>query len=127
MNRPRLIALFLLVAFGVPVSAGPPTADFQPDPKSVRRDGPAYRYPQAGWDVLHIEGAPYERGHQHGTLMAEEIARCVKGFAAMQSDKAPADGWRQARVLTSALFLRKFEREYLEEMQGIADGAAAAG
>ncbi len=31
------------------------------------------------------------------------------------------------RPLVNALFLRKFDREYLEEMKGIADGAAAAG
>ena len=51
-----------------------------------------YRYPQAGWIVLHIEGEPYERGYQHGRLLAPEIAglrrRC---FAAMRSRKAPAD------------------------------------
>ncbi|HEY1603584.1 MAG TPA: hypothetical protein VGG64_28545, partial [Pirellulales bacterium] len=48
-------------------------ADFRPDAASVVRHGPAYRYPQAGWIVLHIEGAPYERGFQHGTLLAAEI------------------------------------------------------
>ena len=39
-----------------------PTKAFTPDPSSVERYGPAYRYPQAGWIVLHIEGEPYERG-----------------------------------------------------------------
>ena len=38
----------------------------QPDPAAVQRYGPAYRFPQAGWTVLHIEGEPYERGEQHG-------------------------------------------------------------
>ena len=32
------------------------SADFQPDPRSVQRYGSAYRYPQAGWIILHIEG-----------------------------------------------------------------------
>jgi hypothetical protein len=102
-------------------------ADFQPDPQSVRRHGPAYRYPQAGWIVLHIEGQPYERGYQHGWLMAPEIAGHLRCFAAVQSPKAPAEGWKIMRSLVNSLFVRRFDKEYLEEMKGIADGATAAG
>ncbi len=101
--------------------------DFRPDPRTVQRWGPAYRYPQDGWIVLHIEGEPYERGVQHGRLLAPEIAAHVRCFATVQSPRSPADGWRQVRTLTNALFLRRYEREYLEEMKGIADGASAAG
>src|SRR5947209_1278122 len=104
-----------------------PAADFQPDPYAVQRYGPAYRYPQAGWIVLHIEGEPYQRGYQHGRLLAPEIAAYLKTYAAQQSPRAPADGWRHTRTLAKALFLRRFDREFLEEMKGIADGAAAAG
>ncbi|HEY7425136.1 MAG TPA: C45 family autoproteolytic acyltransferase/hydrolase [Gemmataceae bacterium] len=101
--------------------------DFEPDARSVQRYGPAYRYPQAGWTVLHIEGEPYERGCQHGRLMAEEIAAHIRCFAAVQSSKSPADGWKTTRTLVNALFLRRYHKEYLEEMKGIADGASAAG
>ncbi|MGH7169188.1 MAG: hypothetical protein ACRELG_02780, partial [Gemmataceae bacterium] len=125
-----------------------PAADFAPDPRSVqwwpvtrhtaseesaigkrqmRSYGPAYRYPQAGWIVLHIEGEPYQRGVQHGRLMAEEIAGHLRCFAAVQSPKAPADGWKATRTLVNALFLRRYDKEYLKEMKGIADGASAAG
>src|SRR5262245_61500150 len=45
-----------------------------PDPATVVREGAGYKYPQAGWWVVHVEGAPYERGVQHGKLLAEEIA-----------------------------------------------------
>src|SRR5580658_6089835 len=69
------------------VTSGPP------DPATVERYGPAYRYPQAGWIVLHVEGDPYERGYQHGRLMAPEIAAFVRCFAASQNHKAPAEGW----------------------------------
>jgi hypothetical protein len=102
-------------------------ADFKPDPRSVQRYEKAYRYPQAGWIVLHIEGDPYERGVQHGRLMAPEIAAHVKCFASEQSPKAPTEGWKLTRTMVNALFLRRFDREFLEEMKGIADGAAAAG
>ena len=89
--------------------------------------GPAYRYPQAGWTVLHIEGEPYTRGVQHGRLMAPEIAAEIRCLAAMHSPKAPADGWKSTRTLVNSLFLRRYDKEYLEEMKGIADGASAAG
>jgi hypothetical protein len=114
------------VLAAVLLSVGVATAT-DPDPASVRRYGPAYRYPQAGWVVLHIEGEPFDRGYQHGRLMAPEITAYVRGLALLQSAKAPADGWRLTRTLIGSTFLRKFDREYLEEMRGIADGAAAAG
>src|SRR3954463_13628915 len=94
--------------------------DFKPDPKSVQRYEAGYRYPQAGWIVLHIEGEPYERGVQHGRLLAPEIAAHIRCFAAMQSPKAPAEGWKQTRTLCNALFLRRYDEEYLKEMKGIA-------
>src|SRR5690606_16000802 len=93
----------------------------------VMHHGPAWRYPQSGWIVLHIEGGPYERGYQHGHLLAREIVDYIKTIAAERSAKAPADAWRDLRRLTDALFLRRYDGELLEEMKGIADGAAAAG
>src|ERR1700726_313712 len=128
--RRTLPGIFVLILAGqaVPpsVRAGS-TADFQPDPRSVQRYGPAYRYPQAGWIVLHIEGKPYERGVQHGRLLAPEIAAHVRCFAATQNPHSPTEGWKQRRPLPNALFVRRYEQEYLEEMKGIADGASAAG
>jgi hypothetical protein len=103
-----------------------PTA-FRADPRTVQRFGAGYRYTQAGWIVLHIEGEPYERGVQHGRLLAPEIAAHVRCYATELSSKAPAQGWKLARTLVSALFLRGYAKEYLEEMKGIADGASAAG
>ncbi len=102
-------------------------APHKPDAKAVQRFGPAYRYPQAGWIVLHIEGDPYPRGYQQGRLLATEIAGYAKILAQERYSKDPNEGWRTIRTLTDALFLRKFDREFLEEMKGIADGAAAAG
>src|SRR5262249_19123833 len=126
----RILLSLSCVALPAPAAARasePSPPPFHPAPASVQRYGPAYRFPQAGWVVLHIEGAPYERGYQHGRLMAPEIAAFMRCFAAVLTPKAPADGWRGTRRLVNALFLRRFEREYLEEMKGIADGATAAG
>jgi hypothetical protein len=94
---------------------------------AVKTLGPAYRYPQAGWIYLHIEGKPYERGYQHGYLMAHEIERYIDRCAADLDSKSRPNAWNNGRTAANALFLRGFDNEILEEMKGIADGAAAAG
>ena len=98
-----------------------------PVPEAVRAFGPAYRYPAAGWIYLHIEGKPYERGYQHGYLMAKEIPEYLTRCAIDLAGKADAESWNAYRTTANALFLRGFDREILEEMRGIADGADAAG
>ena len=125
----RLAVLLLTVVVVSPAAfAGEkPVADIQPDPRGVQRYGPGYRYWQSGWIVLHIEGKPYERGVQHGHLLAPEIAANVRCFAATQNPNSPTEGWKQTRLLANALFLRRYDEEYLEEMKGIAAGASAAG
>jgi hypothetical protein len=125
---PRLAFLVLALA-PIPCLAADPSPDpnFTPDAASVRRFGPAYRYPQDGWIVLHIEGTPYDRGFQHGKLMATEIADYVNVLAKTRSASDPSSAWGETRTLVNALFLRRYDPEYLEEMKGIADGAAASG
>src|SRR5436190_23391148 len=83
--------------------------EFRPDPVSVQRYAKGYRYPQAGWIVLHAEGEPYERGEQHGRLLAPEIAAYVHSCALQQSPKAPEDAWKVTRAMVNALFGRQFE------------------
>src|SRR5580700_3863031 len=95
-----------------------------PSAMAVQTFGPAYRYPAAGWIYLHIEGKPYERGYQHGHLMAQEIPQYFERCAAELGDK---DHWADYRTTVNALFLRGFDREILEEMRGIAVGASDAG
>jgi len=95
-----------------------------PAREAVETFGPAYRYPAAGWIYLHIEGKPYERGYQHGHLMAREIPEYLDRCAAELGAK---EQWDTYRTAANALFLRGFDREILEEMRGIADGASDAG
>ncbi|MBZ4413488.1 hypothetical protein K8640_35225 [Myxococcus sp. XM-1-1-1] len=95
--------------------------------ESVRWAGKGFRYDDGGWIYVHIEGDPYERGHQFGELVPQEIVRYMEKLG-VQKDKAdPAKGWSHQRLLADSLFLRKFDPEYLEEMKGIADGANKAG
>ncbi len=108
-------------------NAAESTATREPDPAAVQRFEKAWKYPQAGWLVLHIEGSPYDRGVQHGRLMAREIVEYIKALARTRSHKDPEAAWKSLRLLTDTAFLRKYDVECLEEMKGIADGAAAAG
>src|SRR6516162_6668397 len=89
------------LASGLAVAKDVIPPDFKPDPNTVQRYGPAYRYPQAGWIVLHIEGEPYERGVQHGRLLAPEIAAHVRCFATVLGPKAPADAWHHIQTLVN--------------------------
>ncbi len=95
-----------------------------PAREAVETFGPAYRYPSAGWIYLHIEGQPYDRGYQHGHLMAREIPEYMERCAALLGSK---DHWEDYRTTANALFLRGFDQEILEEMRGIAEGASDAG
>ena len=95
--------------------------------ETVRWAGKGFRYEMGGWTFLHIEGAPYARGRQHGELMADEIVRFMTKLALQKDAADPVRGWTEKRVFADALFLRRFDPEFLEEMKGIADGAAKAG
>jgi len=98
-----------------------------PQRATMKSFGPGYRYPRAGWIYVHIEGEPYDRGYQHGYLMAHEIEQYIDRCAAQLDSKSKATAWNNGRTTANALFLRGFDQEILQEMKGIADGAAAAG
>jgi hypothetical protein len=59
--------------------------------------------------------------------MAREIPEYLERCAAELGAKAEAQSWDQLRTTVNALFLRGFDREILEEMKGIAEGASDAG
>jgi Phospholipase B len=109
---------------GVHVDEIASSSDEWPARDAVETFGPAYRYPAAGWIYLHIEGEPYERGYQHGHLMSREIPEYLERCANLLGSR---DHWDDYRTTANALFLRGFDREILEEMRGIADGASDAG
>jgi len=98
-----------------------------PQKATLRTFGPAYRYPRGGWLYVHIEGAPYERGYQHGYLLAREIEQYIDRCASQLDSKSKETAWNNGRTVANALFLRGFDKEILTEMKGIAEGAAAAG
>jgi len=85
-----------------------------------------YRFTKNGWIYLHIEGAPYERGKQHGYLLAKELKEIKRSLKYLTM-------WNTGKEFSffvengEKLFANKIEKEYLEEIKGIADGAKEAG
>jgi len=95
--------------------------------ETVRWSGRGFRYDDRGWIVVHIEGEPYERGFQYGSLVADEIGAYIGKLGVVTNEADPEAGWRRLRFECDTIFLRGFDEEYLREMKGIADGAASAG
>ena len=67
-SKPLIAFCFCSLSWPCAVAGGGCTEDRfdRPDPLAVERFGPAYRYPQAGWIVLHIEGQPYDAATSMG-------------------------------------------------------------
>lgn len=95
--------------------------------ENIKWYGKAFRFEDKGWIFMHIEGEPYQRGVQHGYLAANEIKEFINKLAYKKNNPSPQSGWNDLRYAADAVFLRKYDEEYLTEMKGIADGAAKAG
>jgi hypothetical protein len=95
--------------------------------QTVRWSGKGFRYEDRGWIVVHIEGEPYERGWQYGSLVADEIVSYITKLGVLANEADPEEGWRRLRFECDTIFLRSYDEEYLREMKGIADGAAEEG
>lgn len=96
-------------------------------PETVHWFGKAYRFDDRGWIFVHVEGGPYERGYQYGSLMGDDIVQYMTRLAIKRDVNEPVKAWNDTRFECNALFLRGYDEEYLTEMKGMADGAAAAG
>merc|ERR1712093_390037 len=79
-----------------------------------------------GWIYVNISGDPYEMGFQNGYTMAKEWAAAVQAYEYMTL---------QTTGMTYQFFVDKANEmqahlitdEYMQEMQGMADGATKAG
>ncbi|MEY2430189.1 MAG: hypothetical protein QOJ40_3074, partial [Verrucomicrobiota bacterium] len=84
------------------------------------------RSDRAGWIYLHTEGEPRPRGFQHGFLLAKEIADGLRVTRAVwEHESAMEWQWLVGRAVP--MFLPKIDPEDLAEIDGIAEGARAAG
>jgi len=85
-----------------------------------------YRFEKNGWVYVHIEGKPYERGYQHGYLLAPELKE-VLNHVHYLTYQDYGKKWQFFVKAAVKLFLPHIDKEYITEMKGIADGAKAAG
>lgn len=97
------------------------------EPQADARMKGAFRKPaENGWTYVHLEGSPGEIGYQHGALLAAEIADAQK-VVALELKHDNKKDWGFFRDAARTILWPHIEREYREEMQGIAEGATAAG
>ena len=79
-----------------------------------------------GWITVRLQGPPSTIGYQHGTLLSAEIADAL-AVAKLNLTHDGKRDWAFFRKAAQAVFWPRVDAEYREEMQGIAEGAAAAG
>lgn len=91
---------------------------------SSERCKKGYRYNTHGWIYLYIEGEPYDRGYQHGYLLANEIIDMIDRWNNIFPQKW---AWKIQKRDAMRLFWSKYPKEYKQEIKGIADGVAARG
>ncbi len=79
-----------------------------------------------GWIFLHTEGGPYERGFQQGYLLSPEIVKGIgidRNLIYWQTPKS-FDYFREQAL---RMWDKKLPKEIRRELEGMADGLAAAG
>ena len=86
----------------------------------------AKRFERAGWIYLHTVGGPRERGFQHGHLLAKEIAEGIR-VTRVGWEYQSAMEWSWLVERAAGMFVPRIDAENLAELEGIADGARAAG
>jgi hypothetical protein len=86
----------------------------------------AYRFQQAGWTYVHLEGSPSDIGYQHGYLLAAEIQDAFEAVKLYDTHQSQKD-WEFYRTAARDMLWPHIDAEYQQELQGIADGVKAHG
>ncbi|MEI6450099.1 MAG: hypothetical protein WCP98_09120, partial [Actinomycetes bacterium] len=110
-------------------AAGPPAGVAQAvatPSGEIAHYGEGYRFDSNGWIYLHIEGQPYERGFQHGRLLAPELAETMRTLNYITMNDT-GQTWQYFIKAATRLWTKKIQGEYLQEIKGIAAGATSAG
>lgn len=121
MHRKSSILLAVLLAF---IFSFPSTSYAVNHPRELKG---AYRLPaKNGWTYVHLQGTPHDIGFQNGYLLASEIEDTLK-VVMLESKHDYNKDWSFFRDASENMMWPHIEQEYREELQGIADGAAAHG
>jgi len=101
------------------------------DSKIIKTCGKGLLEERHGIRILHLRGTPYERGYQHGVLLADSISKALRGgitgaAAVIARTTGVSSGLEKLRVGKVAAE-PYIPPEFREELHGIADGMKAAG
>lgn len=110
----RLAALSLLAAASIALHAASPNLQG------------AYKFNEAGWTYVHLQGTPQQIGFQHGYLLAREIEDNVNIYKVETPHDVERD-WSFFRNSAQSILWPHLDPEYQQELQGIADGLHAQG
>src|ERR1022692_3384846 len=86
----------------------------------------AFRTATCKWTFVHLQGTPHQIGFQNGYLLASEIEDTLKVVILEETHSTKKD-WQFFRNAAQTMMWLHIEREYREELQGIADGVNAHG
>jgi hypothetical protein len=79
-----------------------------------------------GWIYIHLEGSPADIGYQHGYLVAKEIDTLIKVMQ-FYLPKTTDKNWAFYRAAAGRFLWNKIDKEYQDEIKGIAEGLHAKG
>jgi outer membrane protein assembly factor BamB len=144
MKKIQLIVVLVVLFLFVSLPSSTILADISIQTRSSDQYKSGYRFNVQGWIYVHIEGDPYERGYQHGYLLAAEIVDMltrwsniihnypiIKTLTKHQSDqkfeKMSETWWDFCTANCYRLYWDKFPDEYQQELKGIADGVVTRG
>ena len=126
MYLKRLFCIIICLIIIIPILLNGALADEKYSSYTISSEScnNGYRFNTHGWIYVHIEGDPYERGFQHGYLLADEIVDMIVRWNNVFPQKI---SWKIQRMDALRLFWHKYPKEYKEEIKGIADGVAERG
>jgi hypothetical protein len=114
----RRLPLLLLILLSAAVTAAQPSSD--------PRLAGSYKFSDAGWTYVHLQGTPEQVGFQHGYLLAREIEDIVNVYRVETQHDSKRE-WSFFRGAAKTVFWPHVEAEYRQEMKGIVEGLHAQG
>lgn len=150
MRQMKTILCVLFLVFSAVASSGIATQESEntslTDTSSLRQLDSAFRFNIQGWTYVYIEGEPFERGFQHGSLLASEINQSIENWASMIHNHPAIKPfssslseknynlvtklwWRHCKEKAVELYADKFVEfsEYRSELLGITAGMHSRG
>jgi len=122
-NIPKRIVsrIVLTVLIVITVTLACNTQPSEEDPSNIIDTyGEGYLEDINGLLVLHVKGSPYEMGYQYGFLLRDRLETDIQSSIQYCIDM----GYSYEHLVTNAQAVELYiPQEYIQEMQGLADGA----